>query len=1040
MATYYFDSIAGNDSNSGTSWATAFQGTSKQIATYIASGNIVWLRGSWSNQIFGTYSGLSSFELRPHPDDGALLDCRTRHNSGWTNVLSSKVWKKTYGYQCHRLFLGTGAVTGFTEGSDAAKRAIQPSFDSGTACTDAQVVAVLDAGVANQTSFWYWDGVSSTLYVRSTSSSVDPDTAYSGVWTTDGSDAASTDRRRWYPFYFSGCPSLYFGAVEVRGAVRPLTLDNCSGTIEPFLTDAPHYQWPTLATIGGTSGNRKSLTINNPKILLRRPYFDNDIFQSQGGQSDNDGNGIRTQGGADCITIEAGWTAWNMYGGTIESGVHGAVTSQAFHGALVTSGIIQGTYFDLTNLRYGRAFNLQSSASGAITAFTIDRCTIQGQPVNAQVNWDNLNIKNCVWRNGRFGWFGIDGNTAVYNDKYIPTKNWQSRWRNSWALDLSFVDGVAANNMIVEDSIFWGQHDGPLTYQSTTNTSHIVRNNWFIRNSGLAGPQYGTYLFFNDTNPVDFTIKTVTFTGNKYAGGYTQIPSGFTAMSAGEQTLYTARAQATSFTYLPSPATPSVGYTQSVTLTAKDQTFAAVSGFAGLVATSAAAGTATVVAPTAATNATGQVAFDVTGVAAGSTTLTLRAIQGAATSTLPVTVSSSPPTPATGVRVIQSAIVSADTSTSIAATLSGVTPGNKIIAFTGGYFAGAAGVTVADNQSPASSWTQQAGIFRTGGPSSSIGVFAHLATLGPSTTNVTVTATPTQSPVNPYSLAAAYPTAMTSLNDFAPGNLQNTTWPQSQAFPTYPWGSNVDQMITSGATPVGTQEGVVVSRGSNRFLTWVWLMPPKNVLNAAGNWRVQIDKVQVAAKVDSLSNAWNLFFGPVSPNPGYGNNSLGGLKLSGNITNSDNTTVIYPYDNNVNPLEARVEATGGVSVKNVSTAANLFQLEINVPDGGEPQSLLPASVTSERTKAFAGVFWARLIPDTGNGPLPAGIQIGAINGVDFYGPSGRTGNPGWSRLVQLDANWRPVVMAFVLDPNTPNQPMSPSAISTWLSANPPPFV
>jgi hypothetical protein len=55
MATYYFDSISGNDSNTGASWAQAWKGDTKQIATYIASGNIIWLRGSWSNQVGGTH-------------------------------------------------------------------------------------------------------------------------------------------------------------------------------------------------------------------------------------------------------------------------------------------------------------------------------------------------------------------------------------------------------------------------------------------------------------------------------------------------------------------------------------------------------------------------------------------------------------------------------------------------------------------------------------------------------------------------------------------------------------------------------------------------------------------------------------------------------------------------------------------------------------------------------------------------------------------------------------------------------------------------
>ncbi len=290
-----------------------------------------------------------------------------------------------------------------------------------------------------------------------------------------------------------------------------------------------------------------------------------------------------------------------------------------------------------------------------------------------------------------------------------------------------------------------------------------------------------------------------------------------------------------------------------------------------------------------------------------------------------------------------------------------------------------------------------------------------------------------------YTLGYAYSTAMTSLNDFPPGNLQSTSWPSSLAFPTSPWGSNVDQMVTAGSSPVGAQEGTIVSRGANRFLLFCWFMPPKNELTPTGNWRIQFRDVQVAAKVDALTNPWNLFFGPTNPNPGYGNNNLGGLRLSGNITNSANTNLITLHDMNQNPMEARAEVSGGVSLKNVGTSTNLFQVEVNVPDGGSPHSDLPASVTDTRTKAFAAVYWARLIPDTGSGPLPSGITVGGMLGVDFYGPSGRLGNPGWSRIVQLDGNWKPVVMAFALDPNNPNQPMSPSALGAWLAANPPPF-
>lgn len=291
---------------------------------------------------------------------------------------------------------------------------------------------------------------------------------------------------------------------------------------------------------------------------------------------------------------------------------------------------------------------------------------------------------------------------------------------------------------------------------------------------------------------------------------------------------------------------------------------------------------------------------------------------------------------------------------------------------------------------------------------------------------------------SPYTLAGAYATAMTSLNNFPPGNeCVGSTWPGSVAFPTSPWGSNVDQMITSGAG--GNQEGAIVSRGSDRMLTWGWLMPPKGVFTPAGNWRAQIRDFQTACKVDALTNPWNRFFGPAQPLD-YGPNAGGGRRSSGNITSCNGAIWTPLYDEATNLLDPRVEPSGGMSFKGVGTTASRFQVEVNVPDGDPATSTLPATCTADRCKAFAGVFWARLIPDTGSGPIPAGIHLGALMGIDFYGPDGRRGNPGWSRLVQLDENWRPVVMAFALDPANPTQPMSPSALGAWLSANPPPFV
>ncbi len=288
-------------------------------------------------------------------------------------------------------------------------------------------------------------------------------------------------------------------------------------------------------------------------------------------------------------------------------------------------------------------------------------------------------------------------------------------------------------------------------------------------------------------------------------------------------------------------------------------------------------------------------------------------------------------------------------------------------------------------------------------------------------------------------LTQAY-AAVGDLNSFPPGNLQSGTWPRSAVdFPDSPYGMNQDQMyMASPPNPVGPQEGVIVSRTANRFLLFCWIMPPKNELTPVGNWRVQIRDVQVATKVGTLTNSWNRFYGP-SQAVSYGLNNLGSLRTSGNITDSANTSVITLYDMNNAPLETRTEASGGISMKNVGTATNLFQVEVNIPDGNPSISGLPSTVTDNNTKALAAVFWGRLIPDTGSGPIPSNIRLGGLLGIDFYNDTGRLGNPGWSRLQAFDTNWRPIVMAFALRSDVANTPMSPSALATWLSANPPPF-
>lgn len=277
----------------------------------------------------------------------------------------------------------------------------------------------------------------------------------------------------------------------------------------------------------------------------------------------------------------------------------------------------------------------------------------------------------------------------------------------------------------------------------------------------------------------------------------------------------------------------------------------------------------------------------------------------------------------------------------------------------------------------------------------------------------------------PDSLSEAYASCMGE-NDYPPGNLENGDWPRTSAFPNSPYGSTIN-----------TQPYIVDPTG-NRMLMWGWIMPRKLARTTVGNWRVQMRDYQAAVKVDALANSWNLFFGPVQP-PNYGYNNLGGLRLSGNITNSANTTLITLHDMNQNPLEVRAEATGGVSFKNVGTSDALFQVECNVPDGNPATSMLPASATSDRTVAFAAMYWCRLAPDSGSTISPADVEIGAINGVDFYNDAGRLGTPGQSRLVRLTTTWKPIVQAYVMHASGTRM-MTAAETHAWLSANPPPFV
>lgn len=297
-------------------------------------------------------------------------------------------------------------------------------------------------------------------------------------------------------------------------------------------------------------------------------------------------------------------------------------------------------------------------------------------------------------------------------------------------------------------------------------------------------------------------------------------------------------------------------------------------------------------------------------------------------------------------------------------------------------------------------------------------------------------------------LPQAYATAMTSLNDFPPGNsagdsdFNNSLWPRSSNFLVSPYGANVDPIKNGQNEPgVGvTDPGYIVqrraasSRIGDRFGLWQWIMGPKGILNALGNWRVEVRDVQAALKIDALSNAWrSKFSGQVRT---YGPNGANPLMISGLLDDFMNTNGRALFSA-INLVDGRIEASGGVSFKNFSNTTADFQVELNSND---PLVNLAADETPSRVVAFAALYWARIIPDTGLGPIPTGLRIGAMHGVDFFDGSGRVGTPGQSRLIELDANWRPVLTAYVLQGPPPSQPMTPADTATWLVNNPPPFV
>ena len=178
---------------------------------------------------------------------------------------------------------------------------------------------------------------------------------------------------------------------------------------------------------------------------------------------------------------------------------------------------------------------------------------------------------------------------------------------------------------------------------------------------------------------------------------------------------------------------------------------------------------------------------------------------------------------------------------------------------------------------------------------------------------------------------------------------------------------------------------------------------PQPARTTVGNWRVQMRDYQAAVKVDALANSWNLFSG-----------------LSSRLTTDTTTWAAcavrehheqrkYHADNAARhePKPARSAGRGDRRrvVQERRNDGRAFQVECNVPDGNPATSMLPADSTSERTVAFAAMYWCRLVPDSGSTISPEDVEIGAINGVDFTTMASGSSTPGQSRLVKLTTTW-----------------------------------
>lgn len=639
MPDFYLDSRLGNDANGGGSASSPKRGTTPDLIRTLlnaAPGTTVHLAAgsSWDNQ---SLVGLTQADSRivVYGDGEVLLDGRTRLAGGWTNVLGSKVWKRTVSRQVHRVLFAPGSNAPFAEGNDVAKTVLTNLGGSANAAatpSESAIVAALDVGVSSivKQRMWYWSGATNTLYVLSNSSSVDPDTAYGGVWMVSGGYADAG----FNCLTGTGLRGLNLGPrVRMRGYPQPIRLFDVTGTISPWADYFAHYNWETCYISTSTD-----LVIADFDMRLARPKIDEYYSVDQY----NDGNGIRTMGGCDLITLLGTNKNTVVRDGYLEGCWHSGVTTVpwATHNGLLVSRV----EFDGRLARYARAFQI---ASGGGVNIRFEDLFILGMPTNSQIAGGNCVVDRCVVR----GVPGQSGNVVGNLEKYDKDYYWQ-RTQNAAGITFQWYNG-SYSDAWVRNCLIVGCEDPPITalsYGATCDPSRVgYQLCRFERGTSTAPNTIAMYT--NGISPSSaFSMQSCTFGGldkvHPFDGGSEypiqsyQYGSGNRLMTTAERTQAVAESLATKV-ILPKA-------TDAIPIGSTDYLASVVDKFNGnapvvgvpLTVTTSDSSKATG-AMLGATTAAGQAVLRVQALLAGTPTITARPQVGAASASIVLTTGAS---------------------------------------------------------------------------------------------------------------------------------------------------------------------------------------------------------------------------------------------------------------------------------------------------------------------------------------------------------------------------------------------------------------